>query len=114
METRLPGRYNYEALCSGVLSRGPASCFAVSTLTLSGWPDIPFLLSFARGPQRRGPRLFSAMLVLHRKVGEAILIDGRIKIVLVEVAGRTGARLGIEAPPEVRVLRGEVAERLKV
>ena len=54
------------------------------------------------------------MLVLHRKVGEAILIDGRIKIVLVEVAGRTGARLGIEAPPEVRVLRGEVAERLKV
>lgn len=49
------------------------------------------------------------MLVLTRKAGEEILIDGRIRIrVLQTSSGRI--RLGIDAPPEVPVVRGELLE----
>ena len=49
----------------------------------------------------------SIMLVLSRKVGETILISEAIRVTVVQVAnGRI--RLGIDAPPEVRVLREEL------
>lgn len=49
----------------------------------------------------------SIMLVLSRKVGESILINESIRVTVVQSAnGRI--RLGIDAPPEVRVLREEL------
>ncbi len=49
----------------------------------------------------------SIMLVLSRKVGESILISESIRVTVVQAAdGRI--RLGIEAPPEVKVLREEL------
>ncbi|MCI0455453.1 MAG: carbon storage regulator [Gemmataceae bacterium] len=49
----------------------------------------------------------SIMLVLSRKVGESILISESIRVTVVQSAkGRI--RLGIEAPPEVQVLREEL------
>jgi len=48
------------------------------------------------------------MLVLSRKPGETIVIGGGIKVTVLEVKGNK-LRLGIEAPPEVRVMRGELA-----
>jgi carbon storage regulator len=51
------------------------------------------------------------MLVLSRRQQETIVIDGRIKVTIVKAGGRT-VRLGIEAPQEVTVHRGEVAERV--
>src|ERR1700730_3445241 len=49
------------------------------------------------------------MLVLSRKVGESILINESIRVTVVQAAnGRI--RLGIDAPPEVRVLREELTK----
>ncbi|TWU46235.1 Carbon storage regulator [Rubripirellula tenax] len=47
------------------------------------------------------------MLVLTRKVDEQILIGDDIKITLIRVRGNS-VRIGIEAPREVRVVRGEL------
>ena len=47
------------------------------------------------------------MLVLTRKVGESIIIDGGITVTVVSV-DRGKIRLGITAPPEVQVDREEV------
>ncbi len=47
------------------------------------------------------------MLVLSRKKNETIIIDGRITIEVVQVKGK-GVRLGINAPNDVRILRGEL------
>lgn len=48
------------------------------------------------------------MLVVTRKVNESIVIDdGRIVITVVDF--RPGAvRIGIEAPKEIRIMRGEI------
>jgi carbon storage regulator len=51
------------------------------------------------------------MLVLSRKIGEAIVIDGGITVRVVEVHGGR-VRLAIEAPRSVRVDREEVHERV--
>jgi carbon storage regulator len=49
------------------------------------------------------------MLVLSRKVGESIFINESIRVTVVQAAnGRI--RLGIEAPPEVIVLREELTK----
>jgi carbon storage regulator len=49
----------------------------------------------------------SIMLVLSRKVGESILISESIRITVLQ--GNNGRiRLGIDAPPEVIVLREEL------
>jgi carbon storage regulator len=49
----------------------------------------------------------SIMLVLSRKVGESIFINESIRVTV--VGSRKGQiRLGIEAPPEVIVLREEL------
>ena len=47
------------------------------------------------------------MLVLSRKVGEKIVIDGCITITVVAVDGNK-VRLGITAPPKVRIDREEI------
>lgn len=49
------------------------------------------------------------MLVLTRKPGEVIVLDGGIRVTVLS-ADRKGVRLGIDAPPEVSVLRGELVE----
>jgi carbon storage regulator len=47
------------------------------------------------------------MLVLSRKLGERIVIDGNIVLTVVKIE-RNQVRLGIEAPPEVPVYREEL------
>jgi len=47
------------------------------------------------------------MLVLTRKVGESITIDGDIHISIVRVQGRQ-VRVGISAPKERKIQRGEL------
>ena len=47
------------------------------------------------------------MLVLSRKIGESIQIDGGIRVTVTQVRGGR-VRLSIEAPPEMRVLRKEL------
>jgi carbon storage regulator len=49
-----------------------------------------------------------AMLVLSRKLNERIVIDGGIVVTVVKI-DRNQVRLGIEAPPQVRVFREEIA-----
>ena len=49
------------------------------------------------------------MLVLTRKLNEAIVIDGGITITVVQL-GRDSCQLGIDAPKETRILRGELTE----
>jgi carbon storage regulator len=50
------------------------------------------------------------MLVLTRRVGEEIVIDGNIHVVVVGVKGDK-VRLGLSAPPSVTIDRKEVHER---
>ena len=47
------------------------------------------------------------MLVLSRKVGESIVIDGGIKLTVIEVRGDR-VRLGFDGPREVAIHREEV------
>jgi carbon storage regulator len=49
------------------------------------------------------------VLILGRRAGESIVIDGGIKIVVLS-CDRGGVRIGIEAPQEVTILRGEIAQ----
>lgn len=51
------------------------------------------------------------MLILARKPGESIVLDGGIRIVVVE-CDRRGVRLGIEAPAEVGIVRGEIVDAI--
>ncbi len=51
------------------------------------------------------------MLILTRKIGETLLIGDDIRVVILDVRGKQ-VRLGIEAPPDVVVLREEVLQRL--
>ena len=52
------------------------------------------------------------MLVLTRKLGENIRIGDAVKITVLEV--RSGqVKLGIEAPPEVKVHREEIYARIQ-
>lgn len=46
------------------------------------------------------------MLVLSRKIGEKILIDGDIELEVLEINGNR-IRLGITAPQDCRVMRSE-------
>ena len=52
------------------------------------------------------------MLVLTRKAGESIVIGSQVRITVLEMQGRQ-IRLGIEAPSEIPVHRGEVYERIQ-
>ena len=53
----------------------------------------------------------TAMLVLSRKVGERILIGDHVTVTVVRITGG-GVRLGIEAPPEMAVIREELQGEL--
>ena len=52
------------------------------------------------------------MLVLTRKSGESIVLGSDIRITVLEIQGRQ-IRLGIEAPADISVHRGEVYERIR-
>lgn len=47
------------------------------------------------------------MLVLSRKIGEKLVIDGGITVTVTRIAGNR-VTLGIEAPEDVRIVRGEL------
>jgi carbon storage regulator len=47
------------------------------------------------------------MLVLSRKLNESIVIDGDIRITVVDIRGNH-VRIGIEAPDAVEILREEL------
>ena len=51
------------------------------------------------------------MLVVSRKVGQRIQIGDKITVTVVKV-GSGGVRIGVEAPPEMAIIREELAERL--
>jgi len=51
------------------------------------------------------------MLVLTRKAGETITIDGGITVQIVQIRGRQ-VRVGIEAPKNKKVQRGELVNTL--
>lgn len=52
------------------------------------------------------------MLILSRKSGECIVIDGRIKVKIVRLDGDV-VKVGIEAPMDVPVHRQEVYEEIQ-
>jgi carbon storage regulator len=53
----------------------------------------------------------STMLIMSRKEHEAVVIGGNIRITV--LAARKGqTRLGIEAPPGVKIKREELTERI--
>ena len=52
------------------------------------------------------------MLVLTRKAKETIHIGNDIVITIIETQGGK-TRVGIEAPPNVKIVRGEILERRK-
>lgn len=50
------------------------------------------------------------MLVLSRRIDDTILIGDQIRIVICRISG-TVVRVGVEAPRELNVVRGEIANR---
>lgn len=50
------------------------------------------------------------MLVLSRKPGQRIVVNGNIEIEVTAVAGRT-VRIGITAPRDVSIVRAELREQ---
>lgn len=52
------------------------------------------------------------MLVLSRKIGERILIGDKVSVTVVKI-GHGGVRLGVEAPPEMSVVREELAKEIQ-
>lgn len=51
------------------------------------------------------------MLILNRRQGEAIIIDGGIRIIVLS-SDRRGARIGIEAPTSINIQREELVSRV--
>jgi len=49
------------------------------------------------------------MLILTRRIGESIQIGDDIVIMVTDVQG-SQIRLGIEAPPDIKILRGELLD----
>jgi carbon storage regulator len=52
------------------------------------------------------------MLILSRKCGESIVIDGRIKVTVMRVEGEA-VKIGIEAPAQVPVHRQEIYDEIQ-
>ena len=50
------------------------------------------------------------MLVLSRKVGEMLVIDGNITVEVVRIQGNR-ITLGLVAPSDVKILRGELNQK---
>jgi len=53
------------------------------------------------------------VLVVTRKIGERILIGDKIAVTIVKI-GNGGVRIGIEAPPEMAIIREELAEQMRL
>jgi carbon storage regulator len=51
------------------------------------------------------------VLILGRRPGESIVIDGGIRIIVIS-SDRRGVRLGIEAPSHVGIVRGEIVAQI--
>jgi len=52
------------------------------------------------------------VLILTRKIGESIMVGDQVRVVVVEVKGRQ-VRLGVEAPGDTKIYRGEIFERIQ-
>ena len=52
------------------------------------------------------------MLVLRRKVGEAIILGGVVEVTVLAVEGER-VKLGITAPPEITIVRAELLKGQK-
>lgn len=52
------------------------------------------------------------MLVLTRRLGEAITIGENIRLVVVDIDG-SQVKLGLEAPREIEIYREELYEKIK-
>lgn len=52
------------------------------------------------------------MLVLSRKIGEKLVIGDNITVVVSKIAGNR-VTIGIEAPGDVRIVRGELEPHVK-
>jgi carbon storage regulator len=52
------------------------------------------------------------VLVLTRKVGERVLIGDQVAVTIVKI-GHGGVRLGVDAPPELAIVREELAIELE-
>jgi carbon storage regulator len=52
------------------------------------------------------------VLILSRKPGESLVLDGGIRIDILATDGRT-VRIGIDAPQNVRILRAEIVESVE-
>ncbi len=52
------------------------------------------------------------MLVLTRKVGERIQVGDTISILIMDIKGKQ-VRIGIEAPPDVKVHREEIYQKIQ-
>jgi carbon storage regulator len=68
-------------------------------------------VSLLEVPQYLTTRRAKDVLVLSRKVGQRILIGDKILVTVVKV-GHGGVRIGVEAPPELAVIREELANEL--
>jgi carbon storage regulator len=52
------------------------------------------------------------LLILTRKIGEGIILGDDIRIAILEIRGKQ-IRIGIEAPPNIVVLREEIYQRIQ-
>lgn len=52
------------------------------------------------------------MLILTRRVGEAVIVGGNVKVTVLGVKGNQ-VRIGVDAPKEVEVFREEIYMRIK-
>ena len=52
------------------------------------------------------------MLILSRKIGESLIIDGKIEVKIVDISGDK-IKIGIEAPKEVSVFRDELGKTVE-
>lgn len=51
------------------------------------------------------------MLILKRKLGEAVMIDDQIEVQVISIEGET-VKLGFSAPQHIQILRKELVESI--
>jgi len=52
------------------------------------------------------------MILLTRQIGETIIVDGGIKVTVMDIQGNH-IKLGIDAPKEMKVYREEIFKRMQ-